>query len=413
MLRKVPQVIPLITPFVLGDAFYVIARGVMIALALLLGACARPAAISPVDAFRETSVPPLSDDLQLSALYEAIQAQASSLKTAPNKIMRIGPESIPHGEYAEALERLATILASDSPLEQKFEYIKDNFRFFDFYGGDRWGEVLLTGYFEPIIRGSLKRTDAFTQPLYKKPEDLITIALGSFSERFKGEKDLKGRIVKGRAVPYYTREAIDGEKALQGKALEIVWVDPVDAFFLHIQGSGTIQLENGAELHVTYADKNGHRYEPIGRFLKDRLAPRKVTAQRIERLLRSMSAAESNQLLFKNPSYVFFNRSSKRALTSLGIPATPGRTIAVDPRFAPKGALAMITFQKPILGPTKNLDDDPVGFEQVSRFVLDQDSGGAITGTNHVDLFWGRGDEAKAFAGILQERATIRYLVPR
>lgn len=369
--------------------------------------------MSPMDAFRETSTPLLSDDLELSALGEALQAQLPVLKTSPHKTMQIGHLSVTHGEYAEALERLSTILDSDISVQEKFDYIKDNFRFFDFYGGERWGEVLLTGYFEPSIRGSLKRTVSFSQPLYKKPEDLITIPLASFSERFKGEKDLKARIVNGKAVPYYARESIDGNQVLGGKALEIVWVDPIDGFFLQIQGSGTIQLENGEELHVTYADKNGHRYEPIGKFLRDRIAPRPITTQRIEKILRSMSAAERNQILFKNPSYVFFTPSSKRAITSLGIPATPGRTIAVDPRFAPKGALALLTFKKPIFGSTRTLDDEPVTFEEVSRFVVDQDSGGAITGTNHVDLFWGRGDEAKQFAGILQDHAIIRYLVPR
>jgi membrane-bound lytic murein transglycosylase A len=241
----------------------------------------------------------------------------------------------------------------------------------------------------------------------------VTIDLKSFAERFKGENSLKGRIVDGKVVPFYTRREIDAQGALKGKQLELCWVDPIEAFFLHIQGSGTVELEDGRAIFVTYADKNGHRYEAIGKFLKERIAPRAVTMQRVEAALRSMSVHERDELLYRNPSYVFFTPSTKRAITSLGIPATPGRTIAVDPKFAPKGALALLSFAKPLLEKDADSVSDPIGEQQVSRLVLDQDSGGAITGTGRVDLFWGRGDEAKRYAGIIQHTARLVYLVPR
>ena len=164
---------------------------------------------------------------------------------------------------------------------------------------------------------------------------------------------------------------------------------------------------------MTYADKNGHRYEPVGKFMRPVIGTKKITMQRIEQALRSMSPQERDSYLFKNPSYVFFNRSDKRAITSLGVPATPGRTIAVDPRYAPKGALALLTFKKPTFSERHSPGDEPVGHETVSRLVLDQDSGGAITGTNRVDLFWGRGDAAKQFAGVIQDNARVVYLFPK
>jgi membrane-bound lytic murein transglycosylase A len=239
------------------------------------------------------------------------------------------------------------------------------------------------------------------------------VPLSLFSERFKDEKALKARVVGDRIVPYFSREEIDGKGALQGKELELLWADPIDVFFLQIQGSGTVVLPNGEERHIVYADKNGHRYEPVGKFLKNKIAPYKVTMQRVEAALRSMSPHERDQMLFLNPSYVFFSLSKQRAITALGVPATPGRTIAVDPRFAPKGALAFLTFQKPSFHSSQAQGDDPGEFKEASRFVLDQDSGGAITGTGRVDLFWGRGDEAKRYAGVMQNHARILYLIPR
>jgi membrane-bound lytic murein transglycosylase A len=220
-------------------------------------------------------------------------------------------------------------------------------------------------------------------------------------------------MVKDRVVPFFTREEIDGRRALAGKSLELAWVDPIDAFFLQIQGSGTVVLPHGEEIFIVYADKNGHRYEAIGKFLKDQIAPQKVTMQRLEAKLRSMSPVERDTILFMNPSYVFFNRSKQRAITAIGAPATPGRTIAADPRFAPKGALAYLQFEKPVFGPQEPSPSDPQRFEPAARFVIDQDSGGAITGTDRIDLFWGRGDEAKKYAGVMQNRARIIYLAPR
>jgi len=332
--------------------------------------------------------------------------------------MQFGPVSITRGKYVQALDRLSSELISSRSNSEKLEYIRNNFLFYEIYGAQDWGEILLTGYFEPLIRGSLRPTSALSQPIYRRPDDLITIPLGAFSQRFKEESALKGRLAKGRVVPYYSREDIDGKHTLKGRGLEICWVDPIDAFFLQIQGSGTIELKDGSQFFVTYAEKNGHKYEAIGKFLKERIAPAAITMQSIVALLKTMPESERSELLFRNPSYVFFNRSPKRAITSLGIPATSGRTIAADPKFVPKGALAFITFNKPVFD-TEAAPSDPsqssikVSSTEVGRFVLDQDSGGAITGTGRIDLFWGRGDDAKRYAGVLQSPARIWYLVPK
>lgn len=384
----------------------------------ILSACGRTAAPSPETAFRAVAAPTLSDDLNLKDLASGIASQRSALSRNPDSAMQFGPVSITRGKYVQALDRLSSELISSHSNSEKLEYIRNNFLFYEIYGAQDWGEILLTGYFEPLIRGSLRPTSALSQPIYRRPDDLVTIPLGAFSQHFKEESALKGRLAKGRVVPYYSREDIDGKYTLKGRGLEICWVDPIDAFFLQIQGSGTIELKDGSQFFVTYAEKNGHKYEAIGKFLKERIAPAAITMQSIVALLKTMPESERSELLFRNPSYVFFNRSPQRAITSLGIPATSGRTIAADPKFAPKGALAFITFNKPVFDTEAAPSDHSqssieVGSIEVGRFVLDQDSGGAITGTGRIDLFWGRGDDAKRYAGVLQSPARIWYLVPK
>ena len=387
-------------------------RALLIAALVSVG-CARAPAPSPEQAFRDSTPPPLSDDLALGGLSEALEEDIAALKRSPEKMMRFGPRSISQGRYLEALERLREIMASPASESDKLSYIRDNFSFMEFYGGERWGEIFLTSYFEPLLQGSKTRTSRLNYPLYGRPADLMTVPLAAFSERFKEERALKARVSGSQVVPYYSRQEIDGKQALAGRNLELAWVDPIDAFFLHIQGSGTVRFAEGEEAFMTYADKNGHRYEPVGKFMRSVIGAKKITMQRIEQALRSMPPQERDSYLFKNPSYVFFNRSDKRAITSLGVPATPGRTIAVDPRYAPKGALALLTFKKPVFSEQHSPGDDPIGHETVSRLVLDQDSGGAITGTNRVDLFWGRGDAAKQFAGVVQDNARVVYLFPK
>ncbi len=380
---------------------------------LFMTGCARTLLPSPEAAFREVSPPELSDDLGLVGLADAIEAQRAVLAKTSSRTMQFGPVTTTRKAYLEKLEQLLVVLKSSEPVDQKLTFIRDNFRFFELYGGKRWGEVLLTSYFEPVIPGSLTKTQRFSQPLYARPADLVSIELSSFAERFRQEGLLKGRVLNDRVLPYFSREDIDGKNVLTGRSLELCYVDPVDAFFLHIQGSGTVTLSDGSQLYLNYAEKNGLRYEAVGKFLREKIAPLPITMQRVESALRTMSTQERNQILFRNPSYVFFRTNTERAVTSLGVPATPGRTIAADPKFAPKGALALVTFPKPVFAAGHETRPDPTTKQQVSRLVLDQDSGGAITGTARIDLFWGRGDDAKRHAGVVQERAQMLYLLPK
>lgn len=152
-------------------------------------------------------------------------------------------------------------------------------------------------------------------------------------------------------------------------------------------------------------------YEPIGKFLKDYIPLNQMSLQTIEKFLRGLPKNRLQNYLNKNPSYVFFKTSEDHAITDLGVPATEGRTIATDKRFFPKGALALLSFSKPTFESSEEIA--PTSFQSVTRFVLDQDIGGVITGGGRVDLFWGQGDQSKRFAGVIKQVGKLYYLAPK
>ena len=365
-------------------------------LVLLIGCSARRPTTPTFDSL------PIRDDRYLEGLIDAVKMSQRYLNASGEKIMRFGDRTITRKEYAGALQALVAYFSSHQSPEERLAYLVQNFLFVDATGKKGSEPILLTGYFEPLIKGSEVRTEHFSQPLYSLPPDLVTISLKEFSQKFAEEGDLKARVAGNRVVPYFTRSEIDGEtKALSNKGLELAWVDPVDAFFLHIQGSGSVQLQDGSERILNYADKNGRRYEAIGKYLKEAIYPEQVSMQTITSHLRTLRQKEREALLFKNPSYVFFKVSSERAVTASGVPATAERTIATDPSVYPKGALAYLRFF------------DPTANSTTSRFVVDQDTGGAIRGPTRVDLFCGRGEKAAQLAGQLQDKqAGVSYLFP-
>jgi membrane-bound lytic murein transglycosylase A len=214
-----------------------------------------------------------------------------------------------------------------------------------------------------------------------------------------------------RFVPYFTRHEIDTLGRLKGKGHEIAWVkDPVDLFFLHIQGSGLLRLEDGRLLHLNYAASNGRPYTSIGKILLDlgKIREEELSMQRLRRYLFD-HPEEREDLLARNERYIFFRIARDGAIGSLGVPLTPGRSIATDSRLFPKGALAFIVTQRPILDDAGNL----VGWQPVSRFVLNQDTGAAIRGSGRVDLFFGNGPEAGAAAGHMRSTGRIYFLLKK
>lgn len=354
----------------------------------------------------------LKDDLPLEPLLAAIETQIKQLESVPNySNFQFGERSIPKADYIAGLKRFVELGRTNADKNRFYEAVENEFQFYEVYGDREWGDVFITSYFEPLIKGSKKKTKTLTQPLYGQPKDLVAVDLTLFDEKFSGERKYRGRIENGKLLPYYSREDIDVKGALNGKKLELYWVDPVDSFMLQVQGSGTIDLGNGKFVRVGYADKNGHRYESVGKFFKGIIPPEQLTLHTIEAYLRSLPPEEMQQYLNYNPSYVFFKEMDKPAITYMGVSATDGRTIATDPKYFPKGALGFLVSTKPKFDTPEATV--PGSWEPLSRFVLDQDIGGAITGGGRLDLFWGRGDEAKRNAGVMKQRGKLYYIAPK
>jgi membrane-bound lytic murein transglycosylase A len=261
---------------------------------------------------------------------------------------------------------------------------------------------LFTGYYEPLLRGARAPGGRYAVPLHARPPDLVEVELGRFRPAMRGER-IAGRVEGGRLVPYADRTAIVGG-ALAGRELELLWVDdPVDAFFLQIQGSGRVELEDGRSVRVGYAGQNGHPYVAIGRELVARgaLAREEVSLQSIRAWLAA-NPGEADAVMALNPSYVFFREiEGEGPLGAEGLPLEPGRSIAVDPRFVAYGTPVWLDAEDPL---------DPAA--RVRRLMVAQDTGGAIRGPVRGDVFWGAGDEAEERAGRMRSRGRWWLLLP-
>ena len=264
---------------------------------------------------------------------------------------------------------------------------------------------LITGYYEPLLRGSRRREGAFQVPLYAPPDDLLVIDLSSINPDLRNLR-LCGRLDGKRVVPYFSRAEIErGVAPVAGK--EIVWVDDaVEAFFLQVQGSGRVQLPSGESMRLGYSDQNGHPYVSIGRVLIDQgdLTAGEATLQGIQAWARS-HPERLNAVLDRNPSYVFFRELSIQDPAAgppgaMGIPLVPMRSIAVDPRFIPLGAPVYLATTWP------NRE------QPLERLVFAQDTGGAIRGAVRADFFWGFGAEAGEQAGRMRQPGRLWMLWP-
>jgi membrane-bound lytic murein transglycosylase A len=247
----------------------------------------------------------------------------------------------------------------------------------------------------------------YKYPLYKRPDDIVEIDLSLFGNDFPRNK-LSARIEGRKVLPYYSREEIDQKQALGGRNLEMLWCrDLVDIFFLQIQGSGKADLGNGDIVSILYDGQNGRQYKSVGRLLIDKgaIAKENMSMPAIREYLRT-HPDEIVPLLNQNLSYVFFRMDMGPSLGNIGVPLTPGRSIATDSKLLPKGALALLETRKPVIENGVIKDWKPF-----TRFVLNQDTGGAIKGPGRVDLFWGQGTEAELSAGYMQQEGKLYFLI--
>lgn len=383
----------------------------MLTVVVLAAGCAkkeafRPEPPRPEEALAEADAGRLDlvDDLDTESLWLAMDRSLNYYDgSGKNQIFRLGERSLSAAQMKETLVAFRKILASDIPVEKKKDRIAQEFLLLRAAGEDGNGSVLFTGYYEPLLEGSLTKTEKYKYPLYRPPPDIVVEKISKHETRI-------GRLEDGRLVPYYSRREIDVDGVLRGRGLELIWVsDPVELNSLHTQGSGKIRLEDGKVLTVSYAQNNGRPFRSVTQNLLDenRLDRSDASYRGFKAWLKGRSEKEIYEILSHNERYIFFRFVDREPVGSLGQPVTPHRSIATDPAFFPQGALAFIRLRKPVL----DVDYRVVRRVEFSRFVLNQDKGSAIRGPGRVDLFCGFGPEAQATAGSLKEKGELFFLL--
>ena len=396
--------------------------------------CAQRTLSSAQDAYQPVSCAPMADSLAPESLILALENNIAHLRAGHGPASyTFGKRTVARADYVTGLERFRDHVKSAGLDPHTLnEMIQRDFECYEVFGRKKTGEVLVTAYFDPVIAASKTKTSTHTIPIYRLPKDMVMIQLDAYFKTFpdlaakmtaKSEQKtpfatLRGRLTPAKTpgepaviVPYYDRYELDVENALSGQKLEIAWVDAIDAFFLHIQGSGVLEFANGRRQRVGYSAQNGHRYEALGKHLLEHIPLEKMSLQAIDQHLRTLPMEERLRVMSLNPSYVFFRELDSLSIGYLGTEVTAGRTIATDARFFPKGTLGYLDVPAPQFA--SGQDSVPSSWHPQPRFVLDQDTGGAIRGGGRVDLYWGEGPSAKQAAGVMKENGRLVYLVPK
>ena len=383
------------------------------ALAVLIAGCPAPIKKPPEELAlvrRSTfSYPDFSDDLELDGLEHSILKSIVYLQRVPaDRTYQFGKDRFDAGHLMQSLQHFLDFIRTNPSSRELKKFMRSNYFVYQSVGRNQKGEVLFTGYYEPHLSGRLHGDEEFQYPIYALPTDLMKIDLSVFNEKYKGNSII-GRYTGQTVVPYYDRREIEEEDALVDKAAPLAWVkDPVDVFFLQIQGSGKVFLDTGEVINVHYHGSNGRPYRSIGRLLieEQKIPKEEMSMQKIRSYLQA-HPEEMAAVLNHNPSYVFFKLESEGPLGYLNVLLTPGRSVALDRRLFPPAALAYIQTKKPVINGAGQIDS----WTDCSRFVLNQDTGGAIRGPGRADLFWGNGPYAEIAAGHLAHTGKLYFLI--
>lgn len=400
-------------------------RASVVLLTLLISACAtKPPTPAPVPQPAPTKpAPPPSAPVPSPAppVTTPPQATLPGLKSVPWAAVpnwQITPLAESWGAFIQgcaALQKKSAwhdvcddarhLDAPDDALVRAF--FERNFQAYESANDDATTEGLVTGYYEPLIKGSRTPSPRARFPIYGVPDDLITVDLASVYPELKNMR-LRGRLEGNKIVPYASRREIESSAIRNNgfKGRVLAWAeDAVALFFMQIQGSGRVELPDGTFLRLGYADQNGHPYKSIGKLLVDRgeLTLDQASMQSIKQWgLRNPDKLPD--LLAANPSFVFFRELPEGLagpLGALGIPVTTGRSIAVDPKYIPLGAPVFLA---------TTLPNSPT---PLYRLMMAQDTGGAIRGGVRADFFWGFGPEAGEMAGKMKQRGRMWVLLPK
>lgn len=383
--------------------------GVVLAVAIGVGCAPSEERAVPSDELvlypvPERDWPKLEDDQALENLAQAASLSLGYLGERPSdQLYVIGGYRRTAQELARGTERLLSILSSGggSPV------LKDEFVLLRSIGRDGKGEVLLTGYFEPILDARRQPVADYRFPVYQVPDDLVSIELRDFADDLP-DRQLIGRVVGRGLEPYPDRETIDWGSGLAVPADPIAYVDDqIELFFLHIQGSGTLRLADGTLIRAGYAAKNGQPYRSIGRLLlEEEVIPLEEMSMQAITAYLELHPEDVRRVLTHNPSYVFFRELEARdgPLGCYELPIVAGRSIATDRRLFPAPVVGWLDASLP----------DPAGVDRpLRRFVVNHDTGGAIRGPGRVDLFIGRGDEAGEIAGRTKHLGELYIFLPK
>ncbi len=370
--------------------------------------------------------PVFIDNFDYQELIISIDNSLIYFKKVPlERQYQYGKERYSAAHLIKSLETFKAALLKNSSNKALNDFIKSNFIVYKAAGNkatdnetaynktayNKNGQVLFTGYFEPNYEGRLNQGDEFQYPVYSTPQDLLEIDLSKFSDKYKNHKRLVARVndLKSTIVPYYSREQINLMEDFQTKSKPLVWLKSrVDRFFLEVQGSGRIILDNNKELRIHYAKSNGNAYQSIGRYLikKNEILKENMSMQAIRKWLE-LNPERMDEVLHHNKSFVFFKKETGGPYGCLGVEVTAFRSIATDSYLFPKGGLCFLQLRLPDKADPKPLKE----WEKSSLFVLNQDTGGAIKGSARADLFCGNGEYAKFTAGHMNQYGKLFFLV--
>jgi len=340
----------------------------------------------------------LHDSASPESLQHALAHSVDALEHLPSE--RTLPVLDRHVTAGEVRTMLATLATSADPAQDACDRLH-------VYRVEVPKPLLITGYYQPELPASRERTERFRYPLYRTPSDLVDVELAQFCDGCAGRTG-HGRVEDGKLVPYYSRADIDAG-ALAGHADALAWLDdPVEAFFLHVQGSALLRFDDGVHMQISYASSNGRRYTSLGRVLVEqgKLSQDLVSLSSLKEYLHA-HPDEQAALMAANQRYIFFRTVVAGPIGSLGVPLTGGRSIAADATVYPPGALVFLRIGRRDQ-PARN--SEAFAYE---RFALIQDAGTAISGPSRIDVYWGSGATAEAIAGDMHNPGEMYVVLPR
>ena len=345
------------------------------------------------------SLPGWNNDKVLNA-FPALQKSCRSILKKLNRRQSSKKKLKKHSSWQNVCDQITT----NSFGEDSFrEFLKSKFNAYQirYRGSD---EGLFTGYYEPTLDGSLKLSREYKTPIYPKPTDLIHVNLGEWKESLNNSRIL-GRVVGNKLKPYFSRSDIS-KGALDREITPILWLkSEIDAFFLHIQGSGRVVLPDGEVYRLGYAGKNGRKYYPIGRYLVEigAIPKENISMQSIKKWLKE-NPGKKKDVMNMNPSYVFFRKlkGKEGPIGAQGVVLTSGRSLAVDRHYSKLGAPVWLS---------ANFEDEEG--KKLQRLMVAQDTGGAIKGPIRGDVFWGSGKIAERLAGIMKAKGSMYVFYPK